>query len=471
MSASVFRVIFYYVKGLSLFNYLHGFMIMLNYIYFILRSTRFLGELNGKPTIHTSDAKLMLKAPQRKSVRELEEERRIIASKEMEEIRAKERKDIIENCKRQIFYERDHAKTLNRALLFSEVLREREAQVKFNKYLRELEAKREARWADKVKQNALEHERDKLEEKNKHIEKMLKFKSILQQQLQEQAELQGREAGEVLRAEKQELEDIRHEVAEADARRTADDRARKLAFRREVERNLREAREHQERMERAELLQDQLDYMHRQFQDHLKRTRLGKEREIRENLEKRAEDMAAKVAAFVGDQRGKEEESIRKAIEEKETELAERERRGRAHQEALREERRRAHRDHLVREDCRRQEEQQQLHLDMLQRLKQAEVDRQEREEKSAEGSRLRAELLRSHREQQALRREAERQEREGDAEATRRAAEAWRADDLRFLRYAGQVLEESRLAGRPLLPLSRAVEPYRRKYGEEHPA
>ncbi|XP_044525743.1 coiled-coil domain-containing protein 173 [Gracilinanus agilis] len=107
--------------------------------------------------------------------------------------RAQERKKAIESAKISHFYQTDRVKTFHRALLLTKVLKERDAQVQFQKS----KMKTDAKWEDQLKRNiekALEEEIEKEEKRhndrvalaNDHLKQMKERYEVEEQRKREE---------------------------------------------------------------------------------------------------------------------------------------------------------------------------------------------------------------------------------------------------------------------------------------------
>uniref|UniRef100_A0A670XP44 Trichohyalin-plectin-homology domain-containing protein n=1 Tax=Pseudonaja textilis TaxID=8673 RepID=A0A670XP44_PSETE len=103
-----------------------------------------------------------LKGKKVRQQREEEEKRKV----DLEEAKyqAQKRKEKIEEAKLQQYYENDRVKSFHRALLYSEVLKERDAQIEFKKQHKNLyKSRNEAIERDRLKAIQLQEEKDKIQ--------------------------------------------------------------------------------------------------------------------------------------------------------------------------------------------------------------------------------------------------------------------------------------------------------------------
>lgn len=122
------------------------------------------------------------KLKQRQERLDKEAKERDLKFLQIEKENAEERRKYLERCKRLLCYEKDSTKTLNSALRFAEVLREREAQKRFERKLKDMEDQREAEYAAKVKKDAEDWAKEQVENRRKAEKKMKKMKYIFHKQ-------------------------------------------------------------------------------------------------------------------------------------------------------------------------------------------------------------------------------------------------------------------------------------------------
>ncbi|KAM9036223.1 coiled-coil domain-containing protein 173 isoform X2 [Sarcophilus harrisii] len=120
-----------------------------------------------------------------KELREQEEENEKQRIDMEEELRkAEERKKAIERAKIQEYYQTDRVKTFHRALLLSKVLKERDAQIRFQKKKLNTDAK----WEEELKQNIEKALKKEKEKTDKRQNDRMAFANDLLKQIKEREE-------------------------------------------------------------------------------------------------------------------------------------------------------------------------------------------------------------------------------------------------------------------------------------------
>lgn len=79
--------------------------------------------------------------------------------------------EYVKKMKKQIFTSKGYPKTLNNALLFSEVLYERGKQLEFNSFLKQHELDENKRNAEAIKVDVVQHQLNEAEKKTQLAEK------------------------------------------------------------------------------------------------------------------------------------------------------------------------------------------------------------------------------------------------------------------------------------------------------------
>ncbi|KAM9347659.1 cilia- and flagella- associated protein 210 [Symphorus nematophorus] len=138
----------------------------------------------------------------RKIREEMEEEKRKQIDKEEAEYREQKRKEAIEKAKAQLFYQTDRVKGLHRALLLTEVLKERDAQIELKQRIKSGTKDLDKDFMDTVKtkeDEALRHEQEKALQKK--LEKLaavedLKKQIKVNELVREQQEIEKKKDGE-----------------------------------------------------------------------------------------------------------------------------------------------------------------------------------------------------------------------------------------------------------------------------------
>uniref|UniRef100_A0A1B6M949 Trichohyalin-plectin-homology domain-containing protein n=1 Tax=Graphocephala atropunctata TaxID=36148 RepID=A0A1B6M949_9HEMI len=120
----------------------------------------------------------------RQQIAQLEKDRRK-RFLEMRQEEADSKKRIIEEAQQILRRDKDNSKSLISALKFSEVLREREEQIKFEKKLQEIENERERAYAEKLKADAENYKLELEQEKEKEINKKRKFNKEVRKEMAE----------------------------------------------------------------------------------------------------------------------------------------------------------------------------------------------------------------------------------------------------------------------------------------------
>ncbi|XP_070587809.1 cilia- and flagella- associated protein 210 [Erythrolamprus reginae] len=245
-----------------------------------------------------------------------EEERRLIDLEEAK-YQARKRKEKIEQVKLQQYYENDRVKNFNRALLYSEVLKERDAQIEFRKKHKDLyKRKIEAIEQERLKAEQLQEEKDKIEHMkrlqiaNDHLAQIKEHECLanikMLEEKKEKEELQELTKLYYLEMEKKEQEEREEKVKRRQAH---------LAYVADLE-TLKaiERRKEQEEDERI-----RIHLKAKQAMDKLKK---AKEDELDRLMEEKRERIFNRLLARMKKKMGDEDERIAREIAEREEEEA-----------------------------------------------------------------------------------------------------------------------------------------------------
>ncbi|XP_049849703.1 protein CFAP210 [Schistocerca gregaria] len=396
------------------------------------------------------------KLEQRKEAEEAKEKHYLEILKD----KAEERKKYLKECKKKLFFNNDTIKTLHGALLLSEVLRERDAQVKFNKQLKEDEAQRETVYAVKIKEDAELLHREKLDEIAKKICKCRKYKMEIKQQIEENE--QRREEDQI--GEKEELKAIIRDVKIAEAKHKEQVLKKKNDTRKFYKDALEQDRQVKEKLRKDE--EDEERLMEICAAVRQKMARLGRDsiKVLKDEVVKRRILLAEIVATTQDSILAAEQECLNRAIVEKEARAEEAREKEAAYRRRLVEEIKAARKDLLDREQEFKRKAEEIKKWNLIQRYKQDEMNRIAEQDEKKNHRETCQSVRRNYDEQMVeFNNEIERQKQE-ELDNLRKIKEKWNAEDKEFLTYSKHVIEESREKKRNLIPLERVVKAYKKK-------
>ncbi|XP_049904217.1 cilia- and flagella- associated protein 210 [Epinephelus moara] len=135
---------------------------------------------------------------------EIEEEKRKLMDKEEAEYREQQRKEAVKKAKTQLYYQTDRVKGLHRALLLTEVLKEREAQIELKQRIKSASKDVDKEFLDTVKnkdERALKQEQEKALQKKlerqavaEDIKKQIKDNELVKERQKLEDKKDGEEA-------------------------------------------------------------------------------------------------------------------------------------------------------------------------------------------------------------------------------------------------------------------------------------
>ncbi|XP_054268773.1 cilia- and flagella- associated protein 210-like [Macrosteles quadrilineatus] len=401
----------------------------------------------------------------RNQIAQLEKDRR----RRFLEMRKEEednKKRVIEEARRLLRQEKDNAKSLISALRFSEVLREREEQIKFEKKLQNIENEREKEYAAKLKSDAEEYKLELQNEKEQKYKKMAELNKEVRKEMAEfikrKEELQQSEIELEIQDNMRVLEEIK-EIEENEKKEK--ERKKQIIIADILEnRKMIAEFEAQCKLEREE--EEAAIHIHAETKKRIAKIKKEKEKDEAKANQMRREKISAAVAAKAADKETEENRIIQKAVAEREAREKELIEKKKIYQQQLVDELNEERKHQLVFEEEKKYQEKELLKLSMMQRLKNDEVNaeftQQMRKDKKDKFKSNRNTWDKQCEEIKAVR-AAERAE---DVDAVARAVECWNLDDKHFLEYAENVLEESKSKNRLLLPMQRYIEKFKKEVG-----
>lgn len=393
----------------------------------------------------------------RRQREEQEEEERKLLDVEEAKFQAEQRREAIERAKTQQYFQTDRLKGFHSALLLTEVLKEREAQVELKKLKEKMNNGADRDLREKAEQEYHEFLQKDLEEKRRQAE-MNKMTAEFQKAQIEDRHRQSEREKEEGRIEAEELERLKAQYRE-ELRKL--DELRQQESKHQMAENLQQIEDKKFMKHIDKMQEEQEDEDCRVFataKKKIMRMRAEKEREImmekQEQLEKIREKLAAQFKQTVDD----EDDRIKRAIEEKEARKAKEE----EEKETKRKKMINSIKDHRREQDelGRRQKEEQRLkELESLKARQEAdavfaanEAEKQLRRQDEAKH------ISKLYLDQAEERRRLEQQHRERDLEQEQRNRELLELEERQFQEYAQAVIDNSERRGRKTLPLHRAA-------------
>ncbi|XP_077437117.1 cilia- and flagella- associated protein 210 [Vanacampus margaritifer] len=385
---------------------------------------------------------------------QMEEEKRKQIDMEEAKYREEKRKEAIEKAKEQLYYETERVKGLHRALLLTEVLKERETQIELKQRRENTSKDLDKEYVQMMKareDGALKKEQERVQQKK---EESKAFAEELQKQMtehqmkREQQKQETKKDGEEIQRLR-ELHHLEHKMAEqAQVKQKSD--FMKAQLEHLTQRDIYKAADVEK--QEAEEAQRKLFLSAKEKMVKLRR---DKEKELLMEVQNRRERIMDKLTSAKQEQN---QQSIAKAVAEEEA---------RRMRQQWEEEQKRvemiksiaAHREHVIQEKERHQLIRKENEREALQAKQ--ESDRIFCEEQQKKVQSVRQQLQKIHDfnasqmdQKRARQRQAKRAEHEYEAKNMELLAE----EELGFQRYSGAVVRAAAAAQRCVLPLYKAV-------------
>ncbi|XP_019945440.2 cilia- and flagella- associated protein 210 isoform X2 [Paralichthys olivaceus] len=393
-----------------------------------------------------------------KKIREqIEEEKRKQMDQEEAEYREQQRKEIVEKAKTQLYYQTDQVKGLHSALLMTEVMKEREAQVELKKRIKSATKDVEKEYMNLVemrKNDAL------MQEEEKALQRKLERLAIAEEQKKQMKKGESAREKKETEIKKDREENLRlHErylleQRMEEERQEEQKRILKQAQLEHVtERNLMRAAEAQKQA--AEEEQRKLFLSAKQK---MMKLRKEKETELFREAQRQREDLMKKLTDQQQEQTVNEDQRIAKAVAEQdarhELQRREEEEKKTAVLKSLAE-----HRQLMRQEKEQRDREEQQRARDMLEAKKEAE--RLFCEKQKAKALRIREDLrkMQDYNSTQTAAKTARQQQlRREEEEFEAKTRDLMAEEEKQFQLYSQQVIHAAAEAQRDVLPLCKAA-------------
>ncbi|XP_031153852.1 coiled-coil domain-containing protein 173 isoform X2 [Sander lucioperca] len=388
---------------------------------------------------------------------EIEEEKRKLTDKEEAKYQEQQRREAIEKAKTQLYYQTDRVKGLHRALLLTEVLKEREAQIELRQRI-----KSASKDVDKEFLNMVESREDEAlrQEQEKALQKKLERQAVAEQLkkqvkenelLREREKIENKKDGE----ETQRLQELYQWEQRMEEEREA-----------KLKRDLMHA--HLEHITNRDLIraadtqkQNAEEEQRKLFlsaKQKMMKLRKDKEKELFREAQMRRERIMDKLTVTQQEQTDSEEQRIAKAVAERDTKQAQQQREEEEKKAAMLESIA-AHREFLRLEKEQRDKTDKQNTRDRLQAKKQA--DRIFSEKQQLKNQRIKEDekkLQEFHAAQMAQKSARHQQLRREEHEFEVKTTELIAEEENLFQQYSQHIISAAAEAQRNVFPLCKAA-------------
>lgn len=260
----------------------------------------------------------------RKIREEKEEAEKVKIDIEEAKFQANQRKEAIEKARTMIYHQTDRVKTFHGALVLAEVLREREAQLKF-KQVKEERTKhindKYLQFQEKAFEKAENEEREAAQKKAKARGELTEYQL---QQISEREKAHKKEREDLL-AEQAKLEQQAAEYAEQLKKLKMEHHQGKLDFRSQLEKHLEEKKSLEELDKKQKEAEEEENKLYTQGKKKMTLLRKQKEEELLHELQHTQEKMATLLGQQMVQKSNDEDGRIAKAVAEQEAKMAQEE--------------------------------------------------------------------------------------------------------------------------------------------------
>ncbi|XP_039300751.1 coiled-coil domain-containing protein 173 [Nilaparvata lugens] len=375
---------------------------------------------------------------------------------------ADENKKITEEAKERIRKGQDNYRNMISSVRFSEVLKEREEQVKFNKTLKEIEDQKEFEYVQTVRKDVKEYQDEQCKQKMCLEEEKRRLFSEFQQQLEHFFEKRNETIQKKIEQEREDNIHIHRETLQEEENARIEAEKKRQHIMNDVIENRRMIEEQAKIKRLEEEEEDNAIRIHAATKKRIARMRKEKEVELHEKAQERRNKITAQLHSEAAEIEAKENKILLRAMADRDAREEALLAKKKEYKEVLLQEVKEAHQNHMKLKEEKLRREEEESKWNMIQRFKQQEEF--EKFNKDTQLERVRKmQLNKCTWDIQCAENIAAAIERNQDVKAVERAAEWWKDEDKHFLEYAQQLLKESRERGRPLLPILRVIEAYKK--------
>ncbi|KAL6100794.1 cfap210 [Pungitius sinensis] len=388
---------------------------------------------------------------------EIEEEKRKQTDIEEAKYQEQQREEVIEKAKNQLFHQTDRVKGLHGALLLTEVLKEREAQIELKQRIKKASNDVDKEILNKIKTSEEEASR---QEQEKALQKQLGRQAVvegLKKQIKE-----NEQARERLKKENKEDGEQTQRLQELHQREQRAEEERRVKLRRDL------MHAHMEHIHNKDLIkatdqqiQEAEEEQRKLFlssKQKMMKLRKYKEKEMLGEAQTHKEEIMNKLVVSQQGKTAREEQTIAKARAEQEAKQ-EQQQREEERKKAEMMESIAAHRELVRKEKEQRDKSTKQNAQDALEAKKEADRIFSEKQQLKAQRAKEDERKLQDFRAAQTAKRTAGYQQlRREDHEFAARKAELTAEEESRFQRYSQRVIGEAAEAQRNVFPLCKAA-------------
>ncbi|RZF37014.1 hypothetical protein LSTR_LSTR004702 [Laodelphax striatellus] len=370
---------------------------------------------------------------------------------------------IREEAKERIRKGQDNYRNLISSVRFAEVLKQREEQMKFNKSLREIEDQKEFEYAESVRKDVKEFLDEQCKQKMCLEEEKRRLFAESQQQFDQSFAQREQYIKKKLEQEREDNIHIHRETLQEEENARIEAEKKRQHVMNDVIEN-RKMIEEQAKIKRLEEEEeDNAIRIHAATKKRIARLRKNKELEMHEKAQERRKNISDQLHSEAAEIEERENRILMRAIADREAREEKIQAKKKEYKEILLQEVKEAHQNHLKQKEEKYKKEEEESKWNMIQRFKQQEELEKFNKETQLEKIR-KMQLNKCTWDVQCAENIAAAIERYQDVSAVQRAADWWKDEDKHFLDYSEELLKQSRESGRPLLPILRVIEAYKKE-------
>ncbi|XP_057335828.1 calponin homology domain-containing protein DDB_G0272472-like [Microplitis mediator] len=382
--------------------------------------------------------------------------------KQLADENLKERMKIVKEAQKLILYKKPQCRLINSALFTSECFRELQAQIEFNKMIKNIDNEQNQEYIEKLRKDTEDFDNEKQIAAKKLWEKKENYRNELKTQIENsESNLKKIESFD-RNADKKDLDNVIEELKLIEQCEAEQMRNKKQKLQEMFLESIKNKELEQERLKNHDISVNNLVEAYAKAKDHLNEMTQAKWKEIQAEKIRRSELMAKKCAVIWETDEKESEDRLQKAIQEREEIEIEKMKARENKKQKLKADIEKYQAEHAATIEKRKQEEENEKKWEAYQRYKRDEYNKEiklkEMQKEQIEKKKIAQDLKTQMKEQEDLRREE--MIKNDDSIYT---TEALKKINEKVLAYGEEVLEESR-GVRPLFPIIKVIEQFKKE-------
>ncbi|KAF5283598.1 hypothetical protein FQR65_LT13804 [Abscondita terminalis] len=374
------------------------------------------------------------------------------------------RQKYIKEAKKKIYLTKGYPKSLTSALILTEVLNEREKQIELERKISKHEMEEEANEAMRIKECALQEEKEKEEEKQKIHKQKMEIRNQYLSEINNNEEMKRKKREDRIKAERMDVMNMEKEMARIKQIEEEQEQELKSSIQKETSDFMKQQKRNKEIMRLEDLEQDNIIKIYSTAKHKIDCMRKKKENDIQKDLQLRRNAASKKILDNADAKAIEEERIFKKSIEERERQEIEKLKAEKKHLEELKQERIEDRINFLKKEEQMNFEKHEAMKWEMLNRFKTNDVIKEYNQQKAEKEWQKKMHVRKYLFEQMDENEEIKKKLKEKEDKEYRDSLEKAGAEDVQFFEYADEVISYAKEKNKPTAIIERCVNNYRRE-------